>query len=91
MKQYQQIDVKYMHNTDRIQINDTRFKNKLYIPAKTGNVLTDVEKFLNNYNYKIIGYASNFETEIYTLLIENQLDKNAFRPIDKNEYSIGGY
>ncbi len=91
MKQYQQIEIKYMHKTDRIQINDTRFKNKLYIPAKTGNTLTDIEKFLNDYNYKVIGYASNFETEVYTLFIENQLDLHKFRKIDKKEYAIGGY
>ena len=91
MKHYQDIEVEYMNRTDRIRINDKRFKNKLYIPAKSGNVLTDIEKFLNDYNYKVVGYASNFETEIYTLFIENQLDKDSFRKIDKNEYSIGGY
>ncbi len=91
MRQYQHIRVKYMHKTDRIQINDLRFKSRLYIPAKTGNVLTDVETFLNDYNYTIMGYSSNFETETYDLFIENNLDKNSFRIIDKSEYSIKGY
>ena len=77
-----------MGETDRIQINDMRFKNKVYIPSETGNVLTDTEKFLNNYNYKVIGYSSNFEGETYTMLIENKLDKDSFRKIDKSEYAI---
>ena len=76
-----------MHKTERIQIRDTRFKNILYIPARSGNVLTDTENFLKDYNYKVIGYSSNFETEIYTLFIENNLDRNSLRPIDKKEYS----
>ena len=91
MQQYQHIEIKYMHKTERIQIKDMRFKSLLYIPAKTGNVLTDVEGFLNNYNYKVIGYSSNFETEVYSMFIENQLDKNSFRKIDKKEYSCKQY
>lgn len=87
MKHYQQIDVKYMHKTDRIQIKDTRFNNKIYIKPMSGNTLTDVENFLNDYNYSVIGYSSNFQTETYTLLIENKLDSNSFRKIDKKEYS----
>ena len=88
MKQYQHIEIKYMQKTKRIQIKDMRFKNLLYIPAKTGDVLADIEKFLNNYNYKVIGYSRNLETEVCSMFIENQLDKNRFRKIDKKEYAL---
>ena len=85
MKHYQELRIRYMGKTDRIQINDMRFKNKMYIPSETGNVLTDTEKFLNAYNYKVIGYSSNFESATYTMFIENRLDKNSFRKIEKGE------
>ncbi len=87
MQHLQEIKVKYMFKTDRIQIKDVRFKKTIYIKPVSGNVLTDIERFLNDYNYKVIGYSSNFETDIYTLLIQNRLDINSFRPVDKAEYS----
>jgi len=85
MKQYQKIEIKWMPKTNRIKIKDDRFNKVTFIPASSGNILTDVEKFLTAYNYNIIGYSSNFETEIYTMFLENKLDKNKFRQIDKNE------